>query len=115
MTPTLRCTGIVWSDMISAVTLLIFASLVAQQADWITAGNRALDKGDAAEAAACFARALDAKIRAGASVRDQTELRITLATAYLEAGTYRETEAVLQQAHKSVSQTTDGLVRAALL
>jgi tetratricopeptide (TPR) repeat protein len=102
--------------MISRVTLVIFAgSLLAQQPDWIAAGNRALDNGSPEEAATDFAQALDEHIRAGASVKDLLHLRVTLATAYLEAGAYRKMEAVLQEAQRTVWQLTDGLSRAELL
>lgn len=102
--------------MLSPITSLFFAGcLLAQQPDWIAAGNRALDKGSPEEAAGDFALALDADIRAGASAKDLLHLRVTLATAYMEAGAYREMEAVLQEAQKTAWQLTDGLSRAELL
>ena len=102
--------------MLSQITSLFFAGcLLAQQPDWIAAGNRALDKGSPEEAASDFAHALDADIRAGASAKDLLHLRVTLATAYMEAGAYREMEAVLQEAQRTAWQLTDGLSRAELL
>jgi len=98
------------------ITLVVFAScMLAQQLDWIAAGNRALDNGSPEEAAADFARALDAHVQQGASVQDLLHLRITLATAYMEAGEYRDMEAVLQEAQKTAWQLTDGVSRAELL
>jgi tetratricopeptide (TPR) repeat protein len=98
------------------IILVVFAScLLAQQSDWVAAGNRALDKGSPKEAASDFAQALDAQIRAEATVKDLLHLRVTLATAYMEAGEYREMEAVLQDAQKTAWQLTDGISRAELL
>jgi tetratricopeptide (TPR) repeat protein len=95
---------------------VVFASCVlAQQSDWIAAGNRALDKGSPEEAAADYAKALDVHVRAGESAEDLLHLRVTLATAYMEAGEYREMEAVLQEAQKTAWQLTDGISRAELL
>jgi len=74
-----------------------------------------MDNGSPEEAAADFAHALEGEVRAGASVKDLLHLRVTLATAYMEAGDYRETEAVLQEAQKSAVQLTDDLSRAELL
>ena len=78
--------------MISRITLVVFAAslLFAQQTNWIAAGNHALDKGKPEEAAADFAQALDANVRAGASSENLLHLRVTLATAYMEAGAYRD-------------------------
>ena len=102
--------------MTSRITLVLLAGgLIAQQTNWIAAGNRALDNGKASEAAADFAQALDAHIRAGASDKDLLHLRVTLATAYMEAGAYHEMEAVLQEAQKTAGPLTDGLSRAELL
>ena len=73
--------------MIAQVILVVFASgLMAQQTDWIAAGNGAWEKGSPEEAAADFAHALDVRVRAGASATDLLPLRVTLATAYMEAG-----------------------------
>jgi tetratricopeptide (TPR) repeat protein len=103
----------VWAGMI---TLVVFTScMLAQQADWIAAGNRALDKGSPEEAAADYVQALDAHVRAGASITDLLHLRVTVATAYMEAGEYREMEAVLQEAQRTAWQLTDGVSRAELL
>jgi tetratricopeptide (TPR) repeat protein len=102
--------------MIAQVTLVILAGgLLAQQTDWLAEGNRALDRGSPEEAAADFTQALDAQIRAGTPVKDLLHLQVTLATAYLEAGEYRETEATLQEALKTIWQTPDDLSRAELL
>jgi len=95
--------------------VVLASSLFAQQTDWIAAGNRALDNGSPEEAAADFARALDAHMQAGASIKDLLHLRVTLATAYLEAGEYRQMEAVLEEAQKTAWQLTDGVSRAELL
>lgn len=102
--------------MFSQVTFFVLASfLFTEPPDWIAAGNRALDNGSPEEAAADFAHALEGEVRAGASVTDLLRLRITLATAYLEAGAYREMEAVLQEAQKTAWQLNDGVSRAELL
>jgi tetratricopeptide (TPR) repeat protein len=102
--------------MFSQVILIVFASfLLPQQTDWIAAGNRALDNGSPEEAAADFAHALETEVHARVSANDLLHLRVTLATAYLEAGAYRETEAVLQEAQKTAFQLTDGRSRAELL
>jgi tetratricopeptide (TPR) repeat protein len=94
--------------MIAQFMSVIFASgLIAQQTDWVAAGNRAWEKGSPEEAAADFAHALDARAREGASDTDLLPLRVTLATAYMEAGEYREMEAVLQEAQKTAWQLTD--------
>ena len=95
---------------------ILFAScLLAQPPDWLAAGNRALDNGSPEEAAADFAHALEDEVHAGVSVKDLLHLRITLATAYMEAGAYREMEAVLEDAQKTATQLTDGRSRAELL
>ena len=102
--------------MIARITLVLFAArLFAQQTNWIAAGNHALDKGKPEEAAADFAQALDANVRAGASAENLLHLRVTLATAYMEAGAYRDMEAVLQEAQKSADQLTDRVSRAEML
>lgn len=102
--------------MISKITLVVLAGgLLAQQTDWIAAGNRALDKGSPEEAAADFVQALCAGIRAGASVKELLHLWVTLATAYMEAGAYREMEAVLQETQKTAWQLDDARSRAELL
>ena len=102
--------------MIAPVTLIFFAgSLLAQQTDWTAAGNRALDNGSPEEAAADFAQALAEQVRAGASMKDLLHLRVTLATAYLEAGEYRKMQTVLEQAQEGTRQVTDGRSRAELL
>ena len=88
---------------------------MAQQTDWIAAGNRALDKGSPEEAAADFAQALDAHVHAGTPAAELLHLRVTLATAYMEAGEYREMEAVLQEAQRSAWQLKDDVSRAELL
>ncbi len=95
--------------------VVVVSCLLAQQSDWIAAGKRALDKGSPEEAAADFAQALDAHVRAGASVTDLLRLRVTLATAYMEAGEYREMEAVLHEAQKTAWQLSDGVSRVELL
>jgi tetratricopeptide (TPR) repeat protein len=111
-----RRTTSVWSCMISKITLVVFtSSLFAQQTNWIAAGHHALDNGKPEEAAADFAQALNAHVRAGASAKDLLHLRVTLATAYMEAGAYRDMEAVLQDAQKAANQLTDGVSRAELL
>lgn len=94
---------------------VFFASgLIAQQTDWVAAGNGAWEKGSPEEAAADFAHALDVRAREGAPAKDLLPLRVTLATAYMEAGEYREMEAVLQEAQKTAWQLT-GVPRAELL
>ncbi len=98
------------------ITLLFLAGcLLFQQSDWIAAGNRALDKGSPEEAAAYFSKALDAKIRAAAPVKEVLHLRVTLATAYLEEGEYRQAQAVLQEAQRTAWQVDDSESRAELL
>jgi tetratricopeptide (TPR) repeat protein len=102
--------------MLSHIASLLFAGcLLAQQPDWIAAGNTAMDKGSPQEAAADYALALDANIGAGVSAKDLIHLRVTLATAYMEAGTYREMEAVLQGSQRTAWQLSDGISRAELL
>ena len=98
------------------VILVVFAScLVAQSTDWIAAGNRALDNGSPEEAASDFAHALEAEVHGGVSVNDLLHLRVTLATAYLEAGAYREAEAALQEAQRTAFQLIGGQAHAELL
>ena len=74
---------------------------MAQQADWVAAGNRALDHGLLEEAAADFDEALRVGIRSGLPAADLLDLRITLATAYMEARRYREAEGMLDEAQKA--------------
>jgi len=101
--------------MIGQIVLAVLAGgLMAQHPDWIAAGNRAWAKGSPEEAAADFAHALDVRAHEGASSTDLLPLRITLATAYMEAGEYREMEAVLQEAQKTAWQLPD-VSRAELL
>lgn len=100
--------------MIAQVLLIIFAGALMAQTDWIAAGNRALEKGSPDEAASDFAHALNVRVRAGASATNLLPLRVTLATAYREAGEYREMEAVLQEAQKTAWQLPD-VPRAELL
>jgi tetratricopeptide (TPR) repeat protein len=102
--------------MIGQIMLVVFTSgLLVQETDWIAAGNSAWEKGSPEEAAADFARALEGRVRAGSAEADLLPLRITLATAYMEAGEYREMEAVLQGAQKTAWQVKDGVLRAELL
>jgi tetratricopeptide (TPR) repeat protein len=101
--------------MFSQIVVVLASFLLPQQTDWIAAGNRALDNGSPEEAAADFAHALDDEVHTGASVNDLLHLRVTLATACLEAGAYREMEAVLQEAQKTAFQLTDARSRAELL
>ena len=102
--------------MSSKFLAVIFAgSLLAGQADWIAAGDRALNSGRPEEAAADFARALDADVKAGATAGELLHLRVTLATAYMEAGSDREMEVVLQEAQKTAGGVADGVSRAELL
>src|SRR5581483_8823678 len=79
--------------------LLSFAPLFAQHIDWITAGNRALDGGNPRQAAADFAHALE-ETGTGFAADDLVHLRVTLATAYMEAGDYRAAESVLREIQK---------------
>jgi tetratricopeptide (TPR) repeat protein len=102
--------------MFSQIGVVVFVSvLLGQPSNWIGAGNRALDNGSPEEAAADFAHELENEVRAGGSANDLLHLRVTLATAYMEAGAYREMEAVLQEAQKTAPQLTDGRSRAELL
>jgi len=102
--------------MIAKLTLALFTSgLFAQQVDWFAQGNRALDQGKPQEAAIDFVQALKTAIEAGAPAKDRAHLRVTLATAYLEAGAYRETEAVLQEAQNNAGEFTDGVCHVELL
>lgn len=80
------------------------------QPDWIAAGNRALDAGNPTLAAADFARALHAAVRSGAPAGQQLHLRVTLATAWLEAGDDRQAESALHEAGPAA-----GLPRAEVL
>jgi len=96
--------------MIPVIALLIFVDT-----DWIAAGNQALDAGDPLKAAANFSQALDDQARAGAPLDQLLHLRVTLATAYGEAGAYREMKAVLESAQKTAGQLTSDLSRAELL
>ncbi len=102
--------------MIGQIVLAVFAGgLIAQETDWIGSGNRAWDKGSPEEAAVDYARALDLRTRAGAPAKELLRLSITLATAHLEAGEYREAEEVLQDAQKSAWELGDSVARAELL
>ena len=86
--------------MISRFALLVcFSPLFAQTTNWIAAGNRALDDGNPREAATDFARALQMN-GSGLSADDLVHLRVTLATAYMEAGDYRAAESVLLDIRK---------------
>jgi tetratricopeptide (TPR) repeat protein len=88
---------------------------MAQQADWIALGDRALDEGNAGAAVTDYTHALDDFVKAGARPEDLVHLRITLATAYLEAGQYREMESVLQEAQKAVGKPKQDISTAELL
>ncbi len=102
--------------MIAQIVLAVFAAaLIAQETDWVAAGNRAWDKGSPEEAAVDYAHALDARLRSGAPAKELLSLRVTLATAHLEAGEYREAEEVLQDAQKTAWGLGDGAARAELL
>jgi tetratricopeptide (TPR) repeat protein len=94
---------------------LIASSLFAQQTDWIAHGNRALDQGRPEDAATDFAKALSAFSLAGASGNELVHLRITMATAYLEARDYHASEAALQEAQKAAGNQGDSMPRAELL
>jgi tetratricopeptide (TPR) repeat protein len=103
-------------SMNAKLCLVLFASgLFAQQIDWVALGNRASDRGRPEEAATDFAEALSAFSQAGASGSDLVHLRITLATAYIEAGEYRAAETALQEARQSVGESTASISRAELL
>lgn len=101
--------------MISTVLMLLFvAGLTSQPVDWVADGNRALDRGKPEEAVRDFAQAIEEAMRGGASVADLVRLRVTLATAYMEAGRYRDVEAVLHAAERSAGSAA-GIPRAELL
>jgi tetratricopeptide (TPR) repeat protein len=103
-------------SMTTKIVLALCASgLFAQQTDWIAQGNRAFDQGRPEEAATDFAKALSAFSQAGASANDLVHLRITLATAYMEAGDDRASEAALQEAQKAAGNQGDSMPRAELL
>lgn len=103
------------TSMISKLLHFCFVgAFIAQQTDWVAAGNRALDNGRLEEAAADFAEALGAGIQSGLPADDLLHLRITLATAYMEARRYREAEGVLDEAHKAGGPVS-GITRAQLL
>jgi tetratricopeptide (TPR) repeat protein len=102
--------------MIAKLPLALLAGgLFAQQTGGIAQGNRALDQGRPEEAAAAFAQALAAINQEGVSGNDLVHLRVTLATAYMEAGEYRAAEAALQEAQKTAGALTEGISRAELL
>jgi len=96
------------------IALIVFCGSQLTQASWIAAGDRALDAGHPAEAAADFARALDDQIRAGIPTGKLVHLRVTLATAYMEAGDERAAEAALQEAQRAEG-AVGGLARAEVL
>jgi len=96
------------------VPFCLVAALMAQQTDWVVAGGRALDHGRLEEAATDFAEALRAGIQSGLPAADLLHLRITLATAYIEARRYREAEGVLDEAQKA-GVPVSGVTRAELL
>lgn len=96
------------------VLVLCVAGLTSQPTDWVADGNRALDREKPDEAARDFAQAIEAAVQAGASVETLVHLRITLATAFMEAGRYRDVEAVLQAAERSAGGTA-GIPRAEIL
>ena len=101
--------------MTSKLALLLFLGrLAAQQPDWIAAGHRAFDRDNSQEAAADFERALQANLRAGVPAADLLHLRVTLATAYMEAGDYRNMEIVLREAQDSVVEPS-GISKAEIL
>jgi tetratricopeptide (TPR) repeat protein len=104
------------TGMITKWTLFLCASgLLASQVDWIADGNRALDSGRADEAAIDYARALSGLMAAGNTPQELAHLRVTLATAYLEAGDCRAAEATLFEARKASGPWTNGIARAELL
>jgi tetratricopeptide (TPR) repeat protein len=98
-----------------AAWIAFAGSLLAQPLAWIAAGNRALDQGKPQEAASDFAQALEMERRTAAPARDLLDLRVTLATAYLECGAYRDAEAVLLEAQSSAPAVIDNTSRAQLL
>jgi len=87
----------------------------APQGNDIAAADHALDAGDPRQAAAGFARALDACLQAGVSGRKLVRLRVALATALMESEDNRQAEAVLADAQKQVAQPPDRVARAELL
>jgi tetratricopeptide (TPR) repeat protein len=103
--------GMIWTIALVVIT----SGLCGPQMKWVALGSRALDAGNPRQAAAAFARALDARLRTEAPATELQHLRVTLATAYMEAGQDREAEATLQEAGKSAAQLADGFARAELL
>ncbi len=100
--------------MLWIITLLIFTN-GWRAADWIAAGDRALDAGDPRQAATDFSRALDVCLRTSAPAEEALHLRVTLATAYMEARNYHDAEQTLQEASRAAGPTASGLARAELL
>lgn len=92
------------------VLALMAAGSLLWPADWMREGDRAFDAGRFDAAAAAYAQALTAFVAAGKPVNELVSLRVTLATAYLESGEYRDAEAVLREARAS-----DDAHKAALL
>ncbi len=95
--------------------LVPFSYLLAQSADWVNAGNRALYAGRPAEAATNYRRALESQVQAGAPRTVLLHLRVNLATAYLEAGDTRAAESVLPQVDEADGLKDEGATRAEVL
>jgi len=96
------------------LALVVFCGSQLAQEGWIAAGNRALDAGNPAAAAADFARALDTQVRAGVPAGKLVHLRVTLATAYMEAGNEHAAETALEEAQRA-DAAEGGLARAEVL
>lgn len=100
--------------MTAKLTLALFAAglFARTPAEWIRDGNAARDRGAFAEAAADFSQALQSEIDQHACAGLVAHLRVTLATAYMEAGAYREAESALQDAQMTTPESSSELARA---
>jgi tetratricopeptide (TPR) repeat protein len=96
--------------------LLLSLGVVSTQAqNWTAVGNQAFDAGHFREAAAAFEKALAAFDASGAPPRETMPLQITLSSAYMGAGEYREAERVLQRIQNIELRPTDELTRVSQL
>ncbi|MFN7997719.1 MAG: tetratricopeptide repeat protein [Bryobacteraceae bacterium] len=108
--------AVVLSGMKTKIMWIVFTSgLLAQQADWIAAGDRALDEGNPRAAIVDYRQALLGYEKAGARAQDLVHLRVTLATAYMEAGEYHEMESMLSEAQAALRHANNDVSQAELL
>ena len=100
------------------LALSVMGLLAGQSQNWVAAGNQALYAGRPTEAARDYSLALDESLRTTPQAVSNAvllHLRVSLATAYMEAGDLHNAENALRQADEAAKSVAGELQQAQLL